>query len=78
MCLSTIYKNNISPANIIMENVSTIEFKDNVIILKDLMERKKEIKGTISSANLVDGDVIINCWGEEWNQRLLHLLVKVE
>ena len=61
MCLSTIYKNNISPANIIMENVSTIEFKDNVIILKDLMERKKEIKGTISSANLVDGYVIINC-----------------
>ena len=61
MCLSTIYKNKISPSNIIMENVSSIEIKGDLIILKDLMERKKEIKGTLSEANLIDGYLIINC-----------------
>lgn len=60
MCLSTIYKNKISPINIIMENVSSIEVKGDLIILKDLMERKKKIKGTLSEANLVDGYLIIN------------------
>lgn len=61
MCLSTIYKNKISPTNIIMENVASIEVNGDLIILKDLMERKKEVKGTLSEANLVDGYLIINC-----------------
>ena len=59
MCLSTIYKNTLTPENIMMRNVMRIECKDGVVILTDLMERQMAIEGTLEMANLVEGYVII-------------------
>ena len=59
MCLSTVYRNSVTPEEIIMKNVMTIEQKDGVILLTDLMERQVAGEGTLEKANLVDGYVVI-------------------
>ena len=59
MCLSTVYKNKMEPEAIVMKNVMQIECKDGVVILTDLMDRQVAVEGTLESANLVDGYVII-------------------
>ncbi len=59
MCLSTVYRNTLTPDAVVMKNVMTIEFKDGVIVLTDLMERQVAIEGTLEKANLVDGYVVI-------------------
>ena len=59
MCLSTVYKNEMKPENIAMKNVMRIEVQDGCVILTDLMERSVAIEGTLVSANLVDGFVIV-------------------
>lgn len=59
MCLSTVYKEKLEPASILMRNVMTIECRDGKVILTDLMERQMEVEGTLEKANLVDGYVII-------------------
>ena len=59
MCLSTVYSNSVTPDEIIMKNVMTIEQKDGVILLTDLMERQVAVEGTLEKANLVDGYVVI-------------------
>ena len=59
MCLSTVYKNKMAPEAIVMKNVMSIECKDGVVILTDLMERQVAIEGTLERANLVDGFVIV-------------------
>ena len=59
MCLSTVYKNTMEPASILMKNVMSIECKGGEVILTDLMDRQLSIPGTLERANLVDGYVII-------------------
>lgn len=59
MCLSTVYKNTMSPDTIAMRNVMAIECKDGQVILTDLMERQLVIQGTLERANLVDGFVVV-------------------
>ena len=59
MCLSTVYKNEKTPAAVVMKNVVSIECKEGVVILTDLMERQVAIEGTLEKANLVDGFVIV-------------------
>ena len=59
MCLSTVYKNEKRPDTMVMNNVMTIECQDDAVILTDLMERTVAIPGTLQSANLVEGFVII-------------------
>ena len=59
MCLSTVYKNKLSPETVVMKNVMTIECRDGFVILTDLMERTCAIEGTLERANLVDGYVIV-------------------
>ena len=59
MCLSTVYKNTLTPEAVILKNVMRIECKDGVVILTDLMERQVAIEGTLEMANLVDGIAII-------------------
>ena len=59
MCLSTVYKNTMAPEAIAMKNVMSIECQDGTVILTDLMERTVAIEGTLVSANLVDGYVIV-------------------
>ena len=59
MCLSTVYKNTKTPESIVMKNVMSLECKDGMVILTDLMERTVAIEGSLESANLVDGYVIV-------------------
>ena len=59
MCLSTVYKNSKTPETIVMKNVMSLECKDGMVILTDLMERTVAIQGTLEMANLVDGYVIV-------------------
>ena len=59
MCLSTVYKNQVSPQDIVMKNVMRVECKDGCVILTDLMERQVAIEGQLQEANLVDGFVIV-------------------
>ena len=59
MCLSTVYKNTLTPEAIMMRNVMRIECKDGCVILTDLMERQVVIEGTLEMANLVDGIAIV-------------------
>ena len=59
MCLSTVYKNEMTPETVVMKNVMRIECKDGSVILTDLMDRSVAIEGTLESANLVDGFVIV-------------------
>ena len=59
MCLSTVYRNRLTPEAIIMKNVMTIECKDGCVILTDLKERQVAIEGVLEKANLVDGIAII-------------------
>ena len=59
MCLSTVYKNTMEPASIVMKNVMHIACKDGCVILTDLMDRTMTIEGSLQEANLVDGFVIV-------------------
>ena len=59
MCLSTVYKNNMAPETVLMKNVMSIECRDGLVILTDLMERQMAVEGTLEKANLVDGYVIV-------------------
>ena len=59
MCLSTVYKNTLTPETIMMRNVMRIECKDGCVILTDLMERQMAIEGILEMANLVDGVAVV-------------------
>ena len=59
MCLSTVYKNTLTPETVMMRTVMRIECMDGCVILTDLMERTMAIEGTLEMANLVDGIAII-------------------
>ena len=59
MCLSTVYKNVRTEEAVVMRNVMSIECKDGCVILTDLMERTVSIEGTLETANLVDGFVVV-------------------
>ena len=60
MCLSTVYKNTLTPETIMMRNVMKIECKEGLVILTDLMERQMVIEGTLEMANLVDGIAVVS------------------
>lgn len=59
MCLSTVYKNEMTENAIVMKNVMRIDCKDGQVILTDLMDRQVCVEGVLESANLVDGYVIV-------------------
>ncbi len=59
MCLSTVYKNSRAEENVVLKNVMHIECKDGCVICTDLMDRSVAVEGTLESANLVDGYVVI-------------------
>ncbi len=59
MCLSTVYKNKMTPEQIAMRNVMRIECRDGQVILTDLMDRTLAIRGELVEANLVDGFVVV-------------------
>ncbi len=59
MCLSTVYKNTKTEDQVVMRNVMQIDCKEGCVILTDLMDRTVSIEGTLETANLVEGFVIV-------------------
>lgn len=59
MCLSTVYKNEISDSTAIMNNVMMVECDDNTVTLIDLMGRSCTVEGKITKADLTEGYVIL-------------------
>ena len=59
MCLSTVYKNEKTEANVVLRNVMHIACKDGCVILTDLMDRQVAIEGQLVEANLVEGFVVV-------------------
>ena len=59
MFLSTVYKNKKEESAVVMKNVMRIDCKDGCVILTDLMERTVSIEGTLETANLADGFVVV-------------------
>lgn len=60
MCLSTVYRKEITPENIIMKNVRAIACHGDNITLTDLLDREITIKGELTQANLTDGYVLVS------------------
>ena len=59
MCLSTVYKGEKAPQNIVMSNVQRIDLQDDQIILTDLMDRQAVVVGKLLSVDLVGGIAIV-------------------
>ena len=55
MCLSTVYKNTVTPETVAMKN----ECQGDMVILTDLMERQMAIHGELVMANLVEGVAVV-------------------
>ena len=56
MCLSTVYKNNMTPETILMKNVMSIECRDGCVILTDLMEHQMAVEGTLEKGDVFKHD----------------------
>lgn len=61
MCISTAYQNAILPENILMKNVRAFRVAGKHIILTNILEQEKTITGTLVSADLINGVVVIEC-----------------
>ena len=59
MCLSTVYKGEKAPQNIVMSNVQRIDLQAGQVLLTDLMDREMVIVGKLLSVDLVGGVAII-------------------
>lgn len=59
MCLSTVYRDEMSKDNIAMRNVMQIDIDGDMVILTDLLEHQMALHGTLVSANLVEGYAIV-------------------
>lgn len=59
MCLSTVYRSEKKPGNIILNNVQRIEDLGGTIVLTNLMEQQVSVEGRIVVADLVEGYVVL-------------------
>ncbi len=59
MCLSTVYRNEKTPENLVMSNVQKIDIQDGQLLLTDLMDREMVIVGSLISVDLVGGVAIV-------------------
>ena len=59
MCLSTVYKGEKAPQNIVMSNVQRIDVQDGQLLLTDLMDREMVVVGKLLTVDLVGGVAII-------------------
>lgn len=60
MCLSTVYRDKVSPDTVVLSNVTRIECKEDMVILTDLLERQVAIHGSLVMANLIDGVAVVH------------------
>ena len=59
MCLSTVYKNEKTPENVVLGNVMMITCDNGKITLTDIMGREAVVEGEILSADLTGGTVVL-------------------
>ena len=59
MCLSTVYKNEKAPENVVLGNVMRITCENGVVTLTDIMGREAVVEGEIASADLTGGTVVV-------------------
>lgn len=59
MCLSTVYKGEKAPQNVVMSNVQRIDLQEGQVLLTDLMDREMVVVGKLLSVDLVGGVAII-------------------
>lgn len=59
MCLSTVYKNEKTPENVVLGNVMLIQCENGSVTLTDIMGREAVVEGEILSADLTGGTVVI-------------------
>ena len=59
MCLSSVYKEQEKPENLILANVQRIDIRDGQVFLTDLMERRVVIEGELVSVDLVENVAIV-------------------
>ena len=59
MCLSTVYKNEVSDANLLARNVADIKFEDGLIIFTDLMGVRTTFDGSLERIDLTDNYIIV-------------------
>ena len=59
MCLSTVYKNEKSPENVVLGNVMQIYCENGIVTLTDIMGREAKVEGEILSADLTGGTVVL-------------------
>jgi predicted RNA-binding protein len=60
MCLSTVYKNEVSDDNMLAKNVADIKVDGGKIIFTDLMGIRTVFDGTLAKVDLMDNYVIVN------------------
>lgn len=61
MCISTVYQNAILPENILLKNVREIRVEGGDVILTNILEKELRVSGTLVSADLIGGVVVIAC-----------------
>ena len=59
MCLSTVYKNEVSDANMLAKNVADIKVENGQIIFTDLMGIRTVFDGSLEKIDLMDNYVIV-------------------
>ena len=59
MCLSAVYKNEVSDSNLLARNVADIKIEDGQIIFTDLMGIRTVFDGTLERVDLMDNYVIV-------------------
>lgn len=59
MCLSTVYRNEVSDANMLARNVADIRVENGRLIFTDLMGIRTVFDGTLDKIDLMDNYVIV-------------------
>ena len=59
MCLSTVYKNEVSDANMLAKNIADIKVENGQIIFTDLMGIRTIFDGSLEKVDLMDNYVIV-------------------
>ena len=63
MCLSTVYKNEKTPENMVLQNVMLISCEGGRVTLTDIMGREAVVEGEVLSADLTGGTVVLRTAG---------------
>ena len=59
MCLSTVYNNEVSDANMLAKNVADVRIENGQILFTDLMGIRTVFDGTLEKVDLMDNYIIV-------------------